>query len=512
MAATGSATARRLRLPTELGAAPVVVALTVAAGLLRFVWLDAKGLWQDEALTILHVQQGFGGMLHSVIHRETTPPLYFVLAWLWAKVFGSDEAAVRSLSALAGTVTVPVAYLAAKELVSRRAGVATALLVAVNPLLVWYGQEARSYSLLVLLCALSLVCVARSLRAREERLRRAIAWWALVSVAALATHHFAFALILTEAVWLLYRRRGARAVRVAAAAVLAVAVAVLALAAGQGSEERAGWIAAIGLGGRLVQIPGIFLIGFEAPAPLLLAPVAAACAAVGLWLAARARPAQRDGVLLAGGLAALVVVAELALAAIGRDYLLYRNALPALIPALVVLGAGFGARGSGAVRALALVVLCSISVGVVVATAHQPKYRKEVWRDVARALGPAPAGRAIVVTPGGPSESPLAVYLPGTRRMPAAGAAVSEVAVVGAPYRKLGSLADPVTPRPASPPPPPAPGLRLVARRYAGRFTVFTYRSGRAVPVRIAQLERSRIARIDTLVLLQPPSRAPRKP
>jgi hypothetical protein len=451
-------------------------------------------------------------MLDAAIHRETTPPLYFVLAWLWAKVFGSGEAGLRSLSALAGAITVPVAYLAARELVSRRAGLVTALLVAVNPLLVWYGQEARAYSLLALLSALSLLLLARSLHAPEDRLGRTVAWWAVVSAATIATHHFALFLILPEALWLLWQRRGARAVSVAAVVVFAVAAAVLALATGQNSVNRLGWIEASSLGGRTAQIPGIFLIGFEAPAPLVLAPIAAACAAVGLWLAAaRATRAERAGAMLAGGLALMPPAAALALALIGFDYVLYRNVLTALIPALIVLGAGFGARRAGAWGAAALCVVCAISLAVVVATADQPKYRKEVWREVAHALGPARYGRAIVASPGGPAELPLAVYLPGTHRMPRSGAAVREVVVVGAPHRKLGSLSDPVVPRPTSPPTPPASGFRLAGRRYADKFTFFVFRSRRPLVVRPGQLRGSRIAAIDTIVLVQPPV-IPRRP
>jgi mannosyltransferase len=114
----------------------------VLAAVLRVMGLDAKGFWQDEAYTIIAIEPGFGGMLETVVDREITPPLYYVVAWTWTQVFGTGEVGIRSLSALAGTAAVPIAYLAAKELVSRRAGLVTALLVAVNPLLVWYGPTA----------------------------------------------------------------------------------------------------------------------------------------------------------------------------------------------------------------------------------------------------------------------------------------------------------------------------------------------------------------------------------
>jgi uncharacterized membrane protein len=500
--ARGGSTRRLPALPRPT-AAQALIAVTVLGGLLRFVWIDSKGYWQDEAATVLRIDHGFGAMLDAVIHRESTPPLYFALAWVWAKFFGSGEAGLRSLSAVLATATIPVAYLAARDLVSRRAGVVTALLVAVNPLLVWYAQEARSYALLVLLSTLSLLCLARALRASDERLPRAIAWWTLVAAATLVTHYFAFVLILPEGAWLLYRRGAARSVRMSGAVVLAVAAATVVLAGA--SHVHPEWISRISLTSRAAQIPGVFLVGFETPAPLVMAAIGAACAAVALYvLVTRATRPERDGVILPGLLAIVVVASGLALALAGHDYLLYRNVVHALVPALIVIGAGFAVRGAGVARLAALCVLCSISVAAVIATAHQPKYRKEVWREVAHAFGPASSGRAIVATPGGSAGVPLAVYLPGTRRMPRTGARLREVALVGAAYRQLGSFADPVTPRPASPPPPPAPGFALAGRRNGERFTIFIYRSAQARNIRPRDLADDAIAPTRAAILLQP--------
>ena len=85
-------------------------------------------------------------------------------AWAWGGVFGLGEAGVRSLSLIAGAATVPVAYLAGRELSGVRAGLVAAALVAVSPFLVFYSQEARAYALLTLLGALSFWLFARALR------------------------------------------------------------------------------------------------------------------------------------------------------------------------------------------------------------------------------------------------------------------------------------------------------------------------------------------------------------
>jgi hypothetical protein len=474
--------------------------------LLRVAGLDTKGFWQDEAITVYTIKRGFGGMLRTVVDHETTPPLYYVVAWAWAKVFGYGEVGLRSLSTLAGVAAVPISYLAAKELVSRRAGLVTALLVAVNPLLVWYGQEARSYALLVPLSALTLLLFARALHAPAGRLGRETTWWALASAATIATHHFALFLVLPELLWLLRARGRARPLTVAAAVLLAVSAADLVLAAAQRSTAGVDWIAETPLPNRIVAIPGSFLIGFESPSPLLVAAVAAACAAVALWLAAaRTRPAERQGAALAFALAVAVVAIPLVLALGGSDYVFYRNVLPALIPALVAFGAGFGAARAGMLGAAALGVLCVVSLGVVAVTRNLPKYRKEVWREVAAEIGPARGPRAIVITPRGPATVGLTlVYLPGTGSLAPQGAAVREIVIVAAPRRAPGASARPHIPRPASVPASPVPGFRLTQRVENDKFTLLRYRSARAVFVVPRQLQPARIDTVEAAVLLQP--------
>src|SRR5437870_5379110 len=144
--------------------AAVLAGLVLAGAALRFSTLDVQSFWLDEAYTATLLGHDFGGMLGALPNSESTPPLYYVLAWLWSKPFGTGEVGLRSLSALFGTLTIPVVYAAARELVSERAGLVAAALAAVNPYLVWFSQEARSYALLALLGALSFLYFARAWR------------------------------------------------------------------------------------------------------------------------------------------------------------------------------------------------------------------------------------------------------------------------------------------------------------------------------------------------------------
>src|SRR3954470_21093741 len=140
----------------------VIAALTVAAAAIRFASLGLQAYHHDEAITAVKVlHPGLRDTLYNVRDYESTPPLYYLLAWGWSQLFGVHEVGLRSLSALAGVATVPVAGLIGIEAVGRRVGVALAALVAVSPMLIWYSQEARAYSLLVLLSAVSLLYFVR---------------------------------------------------------------------------------------------------------------------------------------------------------------------------------------------------------------------------------------------------------------------------------------------------------------------------------------------------------------
>ena len=94
-----------------------VVALTALGAALRFATLDLQSFDFDEAFTVGPVLGGsFGAMLDAIPRTESTPPLYYALAWLWTQAFGVGEVGVRSLSALLGTALVPVAFGTAREL------------------------------------------------------------------------------------------------------------------------------------------------------------------------------------------------------------------------------------------------------------------------------------------------------------------------------------------------------------------------------------------------------------
>ena len=145
-----------------------IVALGAA---LRFATLDLQSYRYDEAVTVVRIlHPSLFDTLSTVPGSESTPPLYYLVAWLWSRPFGTGEVGLRSLSALAGTASIAVVYLGAVALsLPRRAGLIAAAMVAVSPVLIWFSQDARAYALVFLLTALSFLYFARALRAPHRR-------------------------------------------------------------------------------------------------------------------------------------------------------------------------------------------------------------------------------------------------------------------------------------------------------------------------------------------------------
>src|SRR5947209_16693495 len=161
--------------------AALVAGLVLLAAFLRFATLHVQSYDYDELQTVRLLRMHFGSMLAGIARDESTPPLYYVLAWAWSKAFGTGEAGLRALSALFGTAMVPLVYVTAKRLASRRAALVAALLISVSPWLVWYSQEARTYALVALLGALSFWSFTEALAGR-----RGVIWaWALSSALAI---------------------------------------------------------------------------------------------------------------------------------------------------------------------------------------------------------------------------------------------------------------------------------------------------------------------------------------
>jgi uncharacterized membrane protein len=124
----------------------------------------------------------------AVLLSDTSPPLYYLLLYVWTLVFGTSDMALRLFSVTCSLGCLPLLAGIARRTGSNTAVVPACALFGFSPVAIYYSAEGRMYSLLWL-CVLATVLVSLVLR---ERARGAgvLALWILVSVAGLLSHYF----------------------------------------------------------------------------------------------------------------------------------------------------------------------------------------------------------------------------------------------------------------------------------------------------------------------------------
>ncbi len=195
--------ARRPPLARSWSTVWLIGILLLAFGL-RLYRIDVQSLWNDEGTSIALAARGLAEITQGAAN-DIHPPLYYYLLHFWMAGFGRSELAVRSLSAVLGTLVVLLVF--ALGCLWRddgyRIGLLAALFAALAPFQVYYSQEARMYILTALLGAVSVYTFLRLLSAWHNasgNSRRPF-WAALYIVSTillLYSHYFAATIIIVE--------------------------------------------------------------------------------------------------------------------------------------------------------------------------------------------------------------------------------------------------------------------------------------------------------------------------
>ena len=146
--------------------------LTGVAFLLRVVTLSSQSLWRDEVDAIRFSSWPLQALIDGLFQTGHNGPLYFLLLRPWRELMGNSEFALRYPSAVFGTLVIPLGYILVRQLgFGRRSGVLLGLLLATSPYLIWYGQEAKMYAILLAIVTLAMLAYLRALTGRG------IKWW-----------------------------------------------------------------------------------------------------------------------------------------------------------------------------------------------------------------------------------------------------------------------------------------------------------------------------------------------
>jgi hypothetical protein len=438
-----------------------LIALTLLAYALRAIHLGTQALWSDEDITLDRSALAVRELVASLPVEHG--PLYFVLMRGWTLLAGAADFMLRYPSLAAGVVAVPLAGYLGARLAGRTTGVVLALIMAVNPFQVWYGQEARMYTLLA---ALGLAALAGALRAATSG---ALRWWLAVGVlAALAvySHYFGALILFVLAGWAAWDissrwsplgRRGRSPVQ--GWAVVALTVLVLYapwLPRALGVLEFGGWREPT----PLVQAPWLNLsawsagrtAGAEEAAPIVW--LYALLALVGLarfvrWLARRTRLDGTVRALLYAGIP-LVVSAALLVRTSDADPRYYFAVVPAFY--LLVAAGVTALPGPGPMLMAALLALSATQP--LRNLYADPQFQKQAYRPFLRAVEQAAGHEDTVLFLDGPAlglarryemaDSPVKIVNLGSSELRDRGAAAVEarIAELAADYPHLWLASD----------------------------------------------------------------------
>ncbi len=147
----------------ELASWVVIIFITLFGGWLRVFQLADKGMWLDETFSVWIASHSIPEMLQWIVKIDQHPPLYYLLLHYWIAHNGDTPYYARQLSALFGTVTIPIIYLIGKRISGDVAGWAAAAFLALSPFNIYFAQEARMYTLLTFNAAAAIYALVRLL-------------------------------------------------------------------------------------------------------------------------------------------------------------------------------------------------------------------------------------------------------------------------------------------------------------------------------------------------------------
>ena len=200
----------------------VILLFILLAFALRLHNAEMFSFWTDEGLTPLRSGYSVTEILSNrVIIQEgvtndTHPPFFFLIVHFSRLIFGETDFAYRTPALLAGVLLVPLLATMGKRMGGRGLGVVVAGLTAINPLQIWYANEARMYTLAVLLItaasSILWLAIARSLKKSHQttkEIARPLLLYLVLAGLAFYTHYTAALLIAGQSIfwlWILWQQ------------------------------------------------------------------------------------------------------------------------------------------------------------------------------------------------------------------------------------------------------------------------------------------------------------------
>jgi len=172
----------------------ILLIIIMIALMLRFYNIDNQSLWIDESTSLYHALKSFSSNL-AWVASDNNLPLYNIILWFYIRLFGTSEFSIRLLSAVFGVLSIWLIARFGREFFSKDVGLLAALLLAISSTHIYYSQEARCYSLFILLTIASFYFFKKIL---HEKGMKNYVFYCIFSTMLLYTHLFSVFILIFQ--------------------------------------------------------------------------------------------------------------------------------------------------------------------------------------------------------------------------------------------------------------------------------------------------------------------------
>ncbi|MDP1800385.1 MAG: glycosyltransferase family 39 protein [Bacteroidota bacterium] len=130
--------------------------IIIANVILKSFFLDATPFWYDEMISVKDTQLDFGHIKHEA-EWDNNPPFYYYCLWVWHSVIPVSEFNSRFLSVLFVAFAIGLFYLFARKYFDNKTAIASSIFLTLSNFILFYSQETRAYSLVLLLAVISTI-------------------------------------------------------------------------------------------------------------------------------------------------------------------------------------------------------------------------------------------------------------------------------------------------------------------------------------------------------------------
>ncbi len=172
----------------------VILIIIFAIGIfLRFFKLGGQSVWIDEFCTArFAANKDLIMVFWDVFAKDMHPPMFYMLEHIFCGIFGYSELSLRFLPFVFGVISMFVFYRFVRAFFSEETSLIATALFCLNPYQIYYAQEARNYTMFLVVSMLMMYYFLMSIKYNSFMAGPFVFW----SVLGIYTHAFAVILLL----------------------------------------------------------------------------------------------------------------------------------------------------------------------------------------------------------------------------------------------------------------------------------------------------------------------------